>query len=43
MDVCEDLVVICPGWVGEVDGDVWVLGFVELGEEETAEMVGTGT
>lgn len=38
-DIGEDLVVVGPGWVGEVDGAV---ALVELGEEESAEMDGAG-
>ena len=37
MDVCEDLVVVCPCWVGEVDGLVLGAG-VEFGEEEATEV-----
>lgn len=40
-DVCEDLVVVCPGWAGEVEG--WFGGCgVEAGEEESAEVDGAG-
>lgn len=41
IDVGEDLVVIGPCWGGEVDGLV-VGAHVEFGEEETAEVDGTG-
>jgi hypothetical protein len=41
-DICEDLVVIGPGWVGEVDGGLGLCG-VELGEEEAAQVDGAGS
>lgn len=41
VDVGEDLVVVGPGWVGEVDGGLRV-GGVEFGEEESAQVHGTG-
>lgn len=41
VDVGEDLVVVGPGWVGEVDGLV-VGARVEPGEEEGSEVDGTG-
>lgn len=41
VDVGEDLVVVGPGWVGEVDGGFRV-GGVEFGEEESAQVHGTG-
>ena len=39
-DIGEDLVVVGPGWVGEVDGGLGVRG-VEFGEEEGTEMDGS--
>lgn len=42
VDIGEDLVVVCPGRVGEVDGLVVASG-VEFGKEEAAEMDGAGT
>jgi hypothetical protein len=41
-DICEDLVVIGPGWVGEVDGGLG-LCWVELGEEKAAQMDSAGS
>jgi hypothetical protein len=41
-DIGEDLVVIGPGWVGEVDGGLGLCG-VELGEEEAAQVDGAGS
>ena len=41
MYVAEDLVVVCPGGVGEVDG-FGGLGVVEVMEEESTEMEGAG-
>jgi hypothetical protein len=41
VDIGEDLVVVGPGWVGEVDGGLRV-GGVEFGEEESAQVHGTG-
>lgn len=41
VDVGEDLFVVGPGWVGEVDGGFGV-GGVEAGEEEAAEVEGAG-
>ncbi len=35
MNVLEDLVVVCPGWVAEVDG--WV-AWVEFGKKKSTEM-----
>lgn len=40
LDIAEDLVVICPGWVAEVDGGgAWV----KLGEEESSQVHGSST
>ena len=41
-DVREDLLVVGPGWAGEVDGGTRS-GGVKLGEEEAAEMAGAGS
>ncbi len=41
-DIGEDLVVIGPGGIGEVDSGLGLRG-VELGEEETAQMDGAGS
>lgn len=41
VDVGEDLVVVGPGWGGEVDGLVFGAE-VEFGEEKTAEVDGAG-
>lgn len=41
VDVCEDLLVVGPCWVGEVDGGFGV-GGVEAREEEAAEVQGAG-
>lgn len=41
-DICEDLVVIGPGWVGKIDGGLGLCG-VELGEEEAAQVDGAGS
>lgn len=38
-DIGEDLVVIGPCWVGQIDG---LVALVEFGEEESTQMAGTG-
>lgn len=43
MDIFEDLVVVGPGWVREVDGCGAVDLAVEFGKESTSKMDGTGT
>lgn len=40
LDIGEDLVVVCPGWIAEVD--CWG-GLVEFGDEESAQVNGTCT
>jgi hypothetical protein len=43
VDIFENLVVVSPGWVGDVDGSRAVDFAVKLGEEGTSEMNSTST
>jgi len=43
VDIFEDLVVVGPGWVGEVDGGRAVDFAVKFGKEGTSKMDGTGS